>query len=161
MEAPTEINEILGWLASFTAACHKAIIDKGVRPACLEPGLSVEDMTYLMFTEEELSHNEAEQAAFCAVTGGADGETLSTEALYFLIQRAMCASDFLGQVYPPAAQDGPFLLSPDWNQAMRTAWLLCELWNRRGDHWMKLTCLQLSSGIPLYGILPKDEDSVE
>jgi hypothetical protein len=72
---------------------------------------------------------------------------------YHLLIRIQCAHDFLGMVFPPLSDLSPFgPPSGHFSNAEVIEWLLLDLWQRRFDHWLKLTAISLRGPFAFYGI---------
>jgi len=83
---------------------------------------------------------------------GCDVQVSGIEGLWLLI-RAQCACDFLGQMFPPMAKEGPISdIPPNWDTDKTCSWMLTELWDRRSDSWLKLVALEWAGPFPFYGI---------
>jgi hypothetical protein len=76
----------------------------------------------------------------------------------WLLMRCQCGCDFLGQMFPMLAKDGPCPeMDPDWSPEKALAWVLTELWERRFDTWLKLTAIEWVGPFPFYGTNPAPE----
>lgn len=76
----------------------------------------------------------------------------------WLVLRCECACDFLGQMFPMMAKDGPCQeMGRGWDAARALGWLLTELWHRRSDTWLKLLAMEWAGPFPFYGIAPAKE----
>jgi hypothetical protein len=76
----------------------------------------------------------------------------------WLILRCQCASDFLGQMFPPLAKSGPCVeVAEGWTPDTALEWVLTELWERRADTWLKLVAMEWAGPFPFYGIEPAPE----
>ena len=67
------------------------------------------------------------------------------------VMRLQCATDFLGQMFPPLCKASP-VMEMDWTPETTMVWLLTELWERRFDSWLKLVALEYVGQFPFYGI---------
>lgn len=76
----------------------------------------------------------------------------------WLVLRCQCGCDFLGQMFPPLAKDGPCPeMAAGWTPDRALAWTLTELWERRADTWLKLTAVEWVGPFPFYGIEPAQD----
>lgn len=79
------------------------------------------------------------------------------DAVWILL-RCQCACDFLGQLHPPLAKDGPVPeMAAGWTPEMAAAWLLTELWERKADVWLKLLAVEWLGPFPFHGVKPVPE----
>lgn len=116
-----------------------------------------EALTRHYFAEELRLRLEVDELARCVARRKPVAASVSADPRYYLILRIQCAQDFLGMVFPPQSTWSPFADAPPGkSEARRLEWLLIDLWNRRFDHWLKLTAISLAGPFAFYGIDPAD-----
>jgi hypothetical protein len=109
------------------------------------------------FAEELQLRPEVDELAHALAQRKPIAVSVSTEPRYYLILRIQCAQDFLGMAFPPSSTWSPFAdVPPGESEARKIEWLLVDLWNRRFDHWLKLTAISVSGPFAFYGIDPAD-----
>jgi|GEM_PF-2222682 len=115
-----------------------------------------EELVRHYFKEELSSRAETDSAVRNHVAVGCEvPSSFSRAARYYLMLRIQCAHDFLGIVFPPQSQRSPFgSPGPNFTDRELIEWLLIDLWERRFDHWLKLTAIGVAGPFAFYGIDP-------
>jgi len=116
----------------------------------------LESTIRLLFRQDQQSRVRIEKmVARLALDGSLPPLDPWTSLLLWM--RSMCALDFLAQILTER-QGSPVVPQPP--QSIETSellsWLLTDMWNRRGDHWMKLVALEFCTPFPFYGLTPAE-----
>lgn len=150
MDAPQRWEKI-GWQLHHWSI---DLLERGGEKFQLSPAEKTwESLALFLFSEEQSSRKEVEAVIRFAARNMRLQDAVSSKARFFLGYRIQCAHDFIGMAFPPEAQKSPFTDPPHtWSDAQLVEWLLINLWQRRHDHWVKLSAIGVYGPFGFYGV---------
>jgi hypothetical protein len=150
MDAPQRWEK-LGWTLNDWGL---ELVRRGGEKFHLQPVEKTwESLALFLFSAEQSSRKEVDAVIQFAARNMRLQDSISPKARFFLGYRIMCAHDFFGMAFPPESQKSPIPDVPaSWSDAQIIQWLLVDLWQRRHDHWIKLSAIGLVGPFGFYGI---------
>ena len=152
MDAPTRWDEI-GWILQDTSL--KIIADATGVGFDLRAYTDMESLTKQLFAMEAATRVRVTEACLKIAASPRSRHSLPKPLAYLVCRRAHCALDFTGMIFPETSLTSPIGEIPEhWTDEKVIRWLLTDLWERRFDHYLKLTAHWILTPFAWYGINP-------